>query len=83
MFEFLSQTDFKSITHLVPIMTHNDAYLPVIFAALAVLILGCLNLDFFRAKDSAGKPSEYPSYLWLSLAALLVGVFVCVLQQSK
>ena len=64
-------------------MTHNDAYLPVIFAALAVLILGCLNLDCFKAKKSDGTRSEYPNYLWLSLAAFLVGVFVVILQQSK
>jgi hypothetical protein len=61
---------------------NNESCVCVIAAALAVLIFGMLNLKCFRAKDKDGNKSQYPSYIWLSLLALLSGLFVCMLQQS-
>jgi hypothetical protein len=69
---------------------NNQSCVAVIAAALAVLIFGMWNLECFRAyqKDpetgvkSTTKKSQYPSYIWLSLLALLTGLFVCMLQQN-
>lgn len=54
-----------------------EHYFPVILATLAVLILGCANPKWMRAKDAAKNPSMYPSYLWLAFFALVVGVLAC------
>ena len=74
---------------------HNyNNYLPVIAAALTVLIFGCLNLGFTKRQDSACSdecktsdccitPDGYPCYIRLSLLALIVGCLVLVLQHQK
>jgi len=48
-------------------------YLPVVIAALTVLILGFWNPKALQAKNHGGRR---PSYLWLSLAALIAGIIV-------
>jgi hypothetical protein len=68
---------------------NNESCVAVIAAALAVLIFGMWNLKCFRTnivdpKDSTKMiKSNCPSYIWLSLFALLTGLFVCMLQQSS
>jgi len=54
-------------------MHQYEHYLPVVLAALTVLILGCWNPKGLQAQNN-GKASGYPSYLWLSLFALIVGM---------
>lgn len=53
-------------------------YLPIIVAALAILILGCLNPVVLQSTQN-GKPSGHPSYLWLSMISLLAGLLTCYL----
>lgn len=60
-----------------------EHYLPVVLAALTVLILGCWNPQALQAQNSQGKPSGYPSYLWLSLFAFLVGILAVWLYNQK
>ena len=60
-----------------------EHYIPVVLAALAVLILGCWNPRALQTRNHAGQPSGYPSYLWLSLCALLVGVLAVWLLQKR
>ena len=68
---------------------HNyNNYLPIIAAALAVLVFGCLNLDCFKVKNNGAvktdfSPKGVPNYLWLALIALIVGVLTCMLQLQK
>lgn len=53
-------------------MFHQEHYLPIIVAALVVLILGCWNprpIQQYRK----GTPTGCPSYIWLALFALLFG----------
>jgi hypothetical protein len=61
----------------------HEHYLPVVLAALTVLILGCWNPKSLQAQESKGKPSGYPSYMWLSLFALLVGVLAVWMYNEK
>lgn len=50
-----------------------EHYLPVILSALTVVLLGCWNPKSLRAKpDEVSK--GVPSYKWLALFALLVGM---------
>lgn len=56
----------------------TDHYLPLVIAALTVLILGCWNPVSLQARQS-GKPSGHPSYMWLSGAALVAGLLSCFL----
>jgi len=51
-----------------------EYYLPIVVAALTVLLLGWWNPRALQTKNHAGKPSGYPSYLWLSLSVLIIGV---------
>ncbi len=53
--------------------TKYDVYIPVIVTALVVLILGAWNPSGLQMQRG-GKPSGYPSYLWLALIALVVGI---------
>lgn len=56
-------------------MPHKvEHYLPVVLTALTVLILGCANFKPFQTKDENKKSSGQPSYLWLSVLSLLVGL---------
>ena len=55
-----------------------DHYLPVVIAALTILVLGCLNPVALQAvKD--GRPTGHPSYMWLSLISLMAGLLSCYL----
>ena len=56
----------------------TDHYLSVVVAALTVLILGCWNPVVLQAHQN-GKPSGHPSYMWLSLLALIAGLLSCYL----
>ena len=60
----------------------NDHYLPIVVSALAVLILGCWNPVVLQSMQN-GKPSGQPSYMWLSLMALLAGLVSCFLMHSN
>jgi hypothetical protein len=53
-----------------------EHYLPVVLAALTVLLLGCWNPKFIREtkEEEAKHAGANPSYKWLSLFALLVGM---------
>lgn len=53
-------------------MTMHEHYLPVVVAALTVLLLGAWNPPMLQHLDH-GKPTGHPSYLWLSVLALLFG----------
>lgn len=59
---------------------HYESYLPVVLAALTVLVLGCLNPPALQVRDANGNPNGCPNYLWLALFALVVGALVCFLQ---
>lgn len=58
-----------------------DHYLPIILAALAILIVGCWNPRGLQSVH-AGQPSGHPSYLWLSLISLIVGLVSCYALQA-
>jgi hypothetical protein len=60
-----------------------EHYLPVILAALTIVLIGVWNPKCFRAKpDDVAK--GVPSYKWLALLSLLVGVLtVWCYNQSK
>lgn len=60
----------------------TDHYLSVVIAALTVLILGCWNPVVLQARQN-GKPSGHPSYMWLSLLALLAGLLSCYLMHPE
>ena len=55
-------------------MHQYEHYLPIVLAALTVLVLGCWNPRALQVRDQQGKALGHPSYLWLSLFALLVGL---------
>lgn len=59
-----------------------DHYLPVVVAALVVLILGCWNPKVLQAQRG-GVPSGHPSYMMLSLFALLAGLLTCYLMHGS
>ncbi len=63
-------------------MAQHEQYLAVALAALTVLILGCWNPVGLQAKDSNGAAKGYPSYMWLTLFAFLVGA-LCVWGQQQ
>ena len=54
----------------------KDAYVPLLVAALVVLILGCWNPKIFQ-KHHHGKPSGQPSYMWIAALSLLAGLLAC------
>lgn len=56
----------------------TDHYISIVIAALAVLIMGCWNPVMLQAQQN-GKPTGHPSYMWLSLIALLAGLLSCYL----
>lgn len=56
--------------------------MPVIVAAITVLILGCWNPQALQHKKD-GRPTGCPSYLWLALFALLAGLLCCWLCKSR
>ena len=58
-----------------------DKYLPVIVAAIVIVILGCWNPKSLQV-HSGGKPTGCPNYLWLSLISLAVGLLTCYLQEK-
>lgn len=53
-----------------------EHYLPVVLAALTVLLLGCWNPKALQEskEEQARHASGAPSYKWLALFALLVGM---------
>lgn len=55
-----------------------DCCIPVLVAALTVLILGCLNPPMLQTKKY-NKPTGNPNYMWLALLALVAGCLTCVL----
>lgn len=59
-----------------------DEYLPVIITALVVLVLGCWNPKLLQSQHG-GKPSGYPSYMWLSLIALAIGLLTVFLLSTR
>lgn len=68
---------------------HYEHYLPVVLAALTVLLLGCWNPKGLQEKDKdliAKQAAEggTPSYKWLALFALIVGMLAvwCYNQQK-
>ena len=64
-------------------MTMHEHYLPVVVAALTVLLLGAWNPPMLQKMDKSGHPTGHPSYLWMSLLALLFGgVAVAVFNKS-
>ena len=56
---------------------HYEHYLPVVLAALTVILLGCWNPKFMR-EDQAERAKHAllggPSYKWLAFFALVVGM---------
>lgn len=60
-------------------MTH---YLPVIVAALTILILGCWNPKMLQTVQN-GQTTGHPNYVWLSVIALLSGLLSCYLMHAS
>lgn len=60
----------------------DDRYLPIVVAALTVLILGCLNPVVLQSMQG-GKSTGHPSYMWLSFAALVSGLLTCFLMHGS
>jgi hypothetical protein len=58
-----------------------DQYLPVLIAALTVLILGCWNPKVLQVHRD-GVAQGHPSYMMLSLFALLAGLLSCYLMKG-
>lgn len=59
-----------------------DQYLPILIAALTILILGCWNPEALQAHKD-GVPTGHPSYMMLALFALLSGLLSCYLMHGK
>lgn len=59
----------------------TDHYIAVVIAALTVLVLGCWNPLMLQARQN-GKPTGHPSYMWLSMAALVAGLASCYLMHG-
>ena len=59
-----------------------DQYLPILIAALTILIIGCWNPEALQARKD-GMPTGHPSYMMLSLFALLAGLISAYLMQGK
>ena len=59
-----------------------EHYLPVVLAALTVLVLGCWNPVMLQSKVG-GSASGHPSYMWLALISLLVGVVAVWMYNNK
>lgn len=60
-------------------MHQYELYLPAVLAALTILLLGCWNPKALQAKKG-GVATGCPSYMWLALISLLVGLlctFMC------
>lgn len=55
-----------------------DLYLPVVIAALSILIVGCWNPRELQTVQN-GQPTGQPNYMWLALIALLVGLLAVFL----
>jgi hypothetical protein len=53
-------------------------YLPVIVAALAIIIIGCLNPKPLQTVKN-DKPTGCPNYIWLAVISMMVGIAVCYL----
>lgn len=64
------------------IMKHK-AYIPVLVAALAVLLVGCWNPKTLQSKTPHGIPSGYPSWLWLGVIALVAGSATVMLMDGN
>jgi hypothetical protein len=59
-----------------------DHYLPIVIAALVILLLGCWNPKALQMKQN-GRPTGCPNSMWLALAALLSGIASCyILKQG-
>jgi H+/Cl- antiporter ClcA len=58
-----------------------DHYLPIVVAALTVLVLGCWNPRALQTTQN-GQPTGCPNYLWLALFALLAGLLSCYLMKG-
>lgn len=61
----------------------HEHFLPVVIAALTVLVIGCWNPPPLQSKDSKGNPSGHPSYLWMSVFALIFGSIAVGVFNSK
>ena len=59
-----------------------DQYLPILIAALTILIIGCWNPEALQS-HKGGVPTGHPSYMMLSLFALLAGLLSAYLMQGK
>lgn len=57
-------------------------YVGVVVTALVVLLLGCWNPKLLQQKKD-DKPTGCPSYLWISLIALLVGLLTCLFMHQN
>lgn len=62
-------------------MLHD--FLPVIIAALTVLVFGCWNPKGLQCKDKSGKPTGYPNYMWLALLSLVLGGLAALLYSGS
>lgn len=58
-----------------------DKYLPILISALTILILGCWNPEALQAQKD-GVLSGHPSYMMLSLFALLAGLLSAYLMDG-
>lgn len=63
-------------------MHNNEKLVPVVVAALAVLILGCWNPKCFQVKGDGAPGNGGPNYLWLALFALIFGWLACVMMKK-
>ncbi len=64
-----------SLAQMLKIKTMKyEKYLPVVLAALSVLVLGSLNPPQLQSKTKGGQRTGCPSYLWSAIIALLVGL---------
>jgi len=49
-----------------------------IIASLSILIVGFINPESLQSRDSEGKTTGHPSYAWLSIISLVVGIISCL-----
>ena len=64
-------------------MKNYEQYLPVVLAALTVLLLGCMNVKALQSKTKSGQHTGQPSYLWLAVVSLLVGLSTMYAMKQK
>lgn len=62
---------------------HETDFLPIICAAIAILVIGCWNPVELQMRDDKDVPSGYPSYIALAIISFIVGATCSLIIDSS